>query len=147
MITEPLEYAKAFVDAGSDFITFHVETVSDPVFVINEIKKLGVKVGLSIKPNTGIDSIMDYLPMIDQVLVMSVEPGFGGQKFKESALPKIKELSVLKKALDIDFVISVDGGINADTGKLCKDAGADVLVAGSYIFNSDDPEARIESLR
>jgi ribulose-phosphate 3-epimerase len=147
MITNPLEYAKAFVDAGSDFITFHVETVDDPIYVINEIKKLGVKVGLSIKPNTGVEAIMDYLPVIDQVLVMSVEPGFGGQKFKESALPKIKELSVLKKTLGVDFVISVDGGINAETGKLCKDAGADVLVAGSYVFNSDNPEERIQSLR
>ena len=147
MISDPLAYAKEFVKAGSDRITFHIETVDDPVYAISEVKKLDVKVGLSIKPNTGVDAIMDYLPMIDQVLVMSVEPGFGGQKFMESALKKIEELDVLRKALDLNFLIVVDGGINSETGKRCLEKGADVLVAGSYVFNSEFPQARIDSLR
>lgn len=147
MITNPLDYAAQYVKAGSDRITFHVETVDEPLETIYAIQKLNVPVGISIKPNTSIEAIMDYLPFIDQVLVMSVEPGFGGQKFKESALSKIKELSVLRGALGLSFLIVVDGGINDVTGKMCVNNGADVLVAGSYVFNSENPEERIKSLR
>ena len=147
MISEPLKYVKQFVDAGSDRITFHVETVNDVVYTIEEIRKLNVPVGISIKPGTDVDSIKKYLPLIDQVLVMSVEPGFGGQSFMPDALDKIKELSALKEELDTQFEIVVDGGINKETGALCKAAGVDVLVAGSYVFNSPSPSEKIKSLR
>ena len=147
MISDPLKYAPEFVKAGSDRITFHVETVNDPIKVIEEIKKLNVKVGVSIKPNTSVSSIIELIPMIDQVLVMSVEPGFGGQKFMENSLEKMSLLSKLKKTLNEDLVIVVDGGVNEETAKLCKEAGADVLVAGSYVFKSDNPSERINKLR
>lgn len=147
MIKDPLKYAKEFVNAGSDRITFHIEATKEPMTVINEIKSLGVPVGISIKPNTPVEDIVELLPLIDQVLVMSVEPGFGGQKFMPNALVKIKQLSNLKTELNTEFTIVVDGGINSETGKLCKEAGVDVLVAGSYVFNSDDPLQRIDSLR
>lgn len=147
MITDPFKYAAEFVKAGSDRITFHVETVLNPVELIGKLRKLNVKVGVSIKPDTPVSSIIELLPYVDQVLVMSVEPGFGGQKFMEQALDKISEISRLREDLDNEIIIVVDGGINKDTGKLCKDAGADVLVAGSYIFNSEDAQERIDSLR
>lgn len=147
MISDPLKYAKHFVAAGSDSITFHVEAVTNVVYTINELKKLNVPVGISIKPATSVESIKEYLPLVDQVLVMSVEPGFGGQSFMPEALDKIKELSSLKETLHTEFVIVVDGGINEVTGKQCKDAGVDALVAGSYIFNNENPSERIKSLR
>jgi ribulose-phosphate 3-epimerase len=147
MISNPLQYAEAFVKAGSDRITFHVETVEDPKQVINSLHDLGVKVGISIKPGTDVKAIKEYLAVIDQVLVMSVEPGFGGQRFMDSALDKIKELSMLKKTQNKELLIVVDGGINEETGKLCKDAGADVLVAGSFIFGAENPAEMIRKLR
>lgn len=147
MITEPLKYAKEFVKAGSDRITFHYETVDNVVHTINELKSLDVPVGISIKPNTSVSEIKEFLPLLDQVLVMSVEPGFGGQEFMESALEKIRELKSLKSELNHDFLIVVDGGINEATGALCKEAGVDVLVAGSYIFGAKDAQQRIDSLR
>lgn len=147
MISEPLKYVKQFIEAGSDIITFHVEAVSNVVYTIEEIKKYNVPVGISIKPGTNVDTIIDYLPLVDQVLVMSVEPGFGGQSFMPNALDKIKQLSSLKKELNTEYTIVVDGGINESTGALCKEAGVDVLVAGSYVFNSDNPNKRIASLR
>lgn len=147
MITEPQKYAAAFIKAGSDRITFHIEAVKDPYKIIQYLRGFGVEVGISIKPNTDVLSIEPLLPLIDQVLVMSVEPGFGGQSFIHSALDKIKLLSTLKKTLENELIIVVDGGINQETGLLCKEAGADVLVAGSYVFNSDDPAERVESLK
>jgi ribulose-phosphate 3-epimerase len=127
MITDPEKYAEEFVKAGSDRITFHIEAVDNPF--------------------TSIDSIKELIPLIDQVLVMSVEPGFGGQKFMPNALDKISEISNLRKLWNPELLIVVDGGINEVTGNQCKEAGADVLVAGSYIFGSDNPEKRISSLK
>ncbi len=147
MITDPEKYAEAFVKAGSDRITFHIETVEDPYGLIEKLRELGVGVGVSIKPNTKVDSVKELIPLIDQILVMSVEPGFGGQKFMEGALDKIREIDELRKLWNPELLIVVDGGINETTGKLCKEAGTDVLVAGSYVFNSEDPEERINSLR
>lgn len=147
MITDPEKYIEEFVKAGSDRITFHIETVEDPYGLIEKLRELNVKVGVSIKPATPVESVRELIPLIDQILVMSVEPGFGGQKFMESALDKIKEINNLRKLWNPELLIVVDGGINETTGRLCKDAGADVLVAGSYVFNSDHPEERINSLR
>ena len=147
MIEQPMKYIDAFLKAGSDRITFHIEATDNPLEVINYIKGKNKKVGLSIKPNTPVDAIKEYLPYIDQVLVMSVEPGFGGQSFMESSLSKIHEVSTLKNAINPELLIAVDGGINEITGNQCKNAGADVLIAGSYIFKSEHPEQKIESLR
>ena len=146
MIANPLEYAEAFVKAGSDRITFHLEAVHNPIKVANEIRKLGVPVGISIKPKTDVKTLLAVLEHVDLVLVMSVEPGFGGQSFLPQALDKIRELSTLKKVIDNNYLIEVDGGINKETAKLCKEAGVDVLVAGSYIFDSKDPAKRMEEL-
>ena len=147
MISDPAKYLGEFIKAGSDRITFHIEATNTPIDVINLIREKGAKVGISIKPNTNVNEIADYIPIIDQILVMSVEPGFGGQKFMPNSLEKIKAICALRDKLNKDLLIVVDGGINSETAALCKEAGADVLVAGSYIFNSDDPYSRIEVLR
>lgn len=147
MISDPLKYAKAFIDAGSDRITFHIEAVKDPYEMIEYLRNFGIEVGISIKPNTEVSVIEPLLPLIDQVLVMSVEPGFGGQSFMYDALDKIKLISTLRDSLSNELMIVVDGGINDETGLLCKEAGADVLVAGSYIFNSNNPAERVDSLK
>lgn len=143
MIERPFDYAEAFAEAGADAITFHYESQSDPDATIDKIHSLGKKAGISIKPGTPAKEIFPLLPKLDLVLVMSVEPGFGGQAFLDSALPKIKAI----RELAPNLLISVDGGINADTAKLCRQAGADVLVAGSYFFGAKDPKAAVDSLR
>jgi len=147
MISNPMKYATEFVKAGSDRITFHLEAVEDPMMIIEMLRKLNVKVGISIKPSTDIKKIENIIKHIDQVLVMSVEPGFGGQKFMDNALDKIQGISKYRNQYNEDLLIVVDGGINETTGRKCLEAGADVLVAGSYVFNSENPEERINSLR
>ena len=134
MISHPKDYIESFAKAGADYITFHIETKDDIGTVISMIKKHGKKVGLSIKPKTKVADLIPYLPMIDLVLVMGVEPGFGGQQFNPIALKKISELKDLigKKTV----LISVDGGVNEVTAPACRLAGADVLVSGDYIFKS-----------
>lgn len=146
MISDPKFYAKAFIDAGADYLTFHYEAVEDVKDVINHIKSLGCKVGISIKPNTKVEVLDEYLSSLDLVLVMSVEPGFGGQKFIPSALEKIKYLSDKKKKNNYKYLIEVDGGINDETAKQCVNAGVEVLVAGTYIFASKDRSKTIEGL-
>lgn len=147
MISNPNKYIKAFIDAGSDRITFHIEAVKFPMETIELIRKFGANVGISIKPGTSIELLKPLLPMIDQVLVMSVEPGFGGQEFIMNSVLKIQEIRELSKTLNPELLIVVDGGINEITSKFCAKAGADVLVAGSYVFNSDNPEQKMETLR
>ncbi len=146
MISNPLNYIKQFSDAGSDIITFHVESKSPVKETINEIKKYNKLVGLSIKPKTDVEDIKEYLSDLDLVLVMSVEPGFGGQKFMPSAVDKIKELYELRKNNGYHYLIEVDGGVNADTVKLCKEAGIDIVVAGSYVMNAENRKERIDNL-
>ena len=147
MISNPAKYLGDYIEAGSDRITFHIEATNEPLKVIKMIRNLGVKVGISIKPKTSINTITKLIPLIDQVLVMSVEPGFGGQKFMIDSLEKIKEISALRDKCNRELLIVVDGGINQETALLCKEAGANVLVAGSYIFNSNNPSERIRTLR
>lgn len=147
MIDDPSKYLNDFIEAGSDRITFHIETTLNPIRVINKIRLAGACVGISIKPSTEVREIADLIPLVDQVLIMSVEPGFGGQKFIPNSLEKIKAIRALRDKLNKDLLIVVDGGINQETAVMCKEAGADVLVAGSFVFESDDPYARIESLR
>ena len=143
MIVRPLDYIEAFVKAGADCITFHLESESDPGEVIQKIRSFGKQAGIAIKPGTPAQALLPYLPDLDMVLVMSVEPGFGGQKFMESALPKLEFLRNAAPGL----TLNVDGGINGETGRRCVAAGADMLVAGSYVFGAGDPSAAISSLR
>ncbi|MDE5973913.1 MAG: ribulose-phosphate 3-epimerase [Eubacterium sp.] len=143
MISDPLFYIDDFIKAGADIITFHVECESDIEKTIDKIVDAGCKAALAVKPNTPIDAVYPYLDKLSMVLVMTVEPGFGGQSFMESTMPKIKELRA--KCPDID--IQVDGGINADTVKIAGKAGANVFVAGSAVFKSDNPAATIKLLK
>ena len=142
MIDNPARYIEDFAKAGSDIITIHQEAVKNPKSVIKMIKALGVKAGISIKPKTKVSKIYDLLDMVDLVLIMTVEPGFGGQAFMEDMMPKIKKI---RKRFNGD--IAVDGGINLQTAKKAKKAGANVLVAGTYVFGAKSIKKAIESLR
>lgn len=146
MIENPEKYIDDFSAAGADIITVHYEAVKrDVVSVINQIKKSGIKAGLSIKPKTQPDEIREYIPLLDLLLVMTVEPGFGGQKFMKDCADKIKQIKEYSK--NDNLIIEVDGGINAETALYCKNLGANALVAGSYIFSSSDIKKAIKSLR
>ena len=146
MIEEPIKYIKDYAEAGSDYITFHVEAAEDSMACINLIKSLGVKAGISIKPNTPVSEIHKYLPYLDMVLVMSVEPGFGGQKFMESSIAKVKELKELKEQHGYNYLINIDGGIKDVTLPLVKDY-LDLAVSGSYIANAEDPVRNLNILK
>lgn len=147
MIIDPIKYVESFIKAGADIITFHIESDSDPLKTINLIHSLGAKAGISIKPGTSVDSIKEFLQVLDLVLVMSVEPGFGGQSFMPVSIEKIEELSVLKKTNNYSYEIEVDGGINDVTAPMVIKAGVDVIVAGSYVFKNKDISKAIKSLR
>lgn len=147
MISDPLFYIKDFTQAGADGITFHVECDSDVDATIDEIKKYGKIPALSIKPGTPAEAVFPYLDKIAMVLVMTVEPGFGGQSFMEDMLPKIKAIREECDRRNIPVHIQVDGGITEKTAPLVKEAGADVLVAGSAVFGAEDTVAAIESIR
>ena len=144
MISEPLRYAKAMVDAGADSLTFHVETVHDPVAAATEIRKLGCRVGITLNPATPIEKIFPALDHVDLVLVMSVVPGFSGQKFMPLALPKVEQI---KRRLRADQRLEIDGGVNADTIRSCRDAGVDWFVVASAIFDQPDRAAATRALR
>lgn len=146
MIADPVKYAPDFVKAGADIITFHYEAVKYAEPAIDAIRELGVKVGISIKPLTDINVLDDLLDKVDLILIMSVEPGFGGQAFIPSALDKIKYLADKRKQKGYNYLIEVDGGINKETAKQCIEAGVDILVAGSYIFSSNNRKALIEEI-
>ena len=149
MISPVHKYIQNFADAGADIITFHPEATEDINETINLIKKNKIKVGISLNPNTPIDIIEDYLNKIDLVLIMSVHPGFGGQKFMPEIIEKIKKLSDKKIKQNLNFDIEVDGGINFNNSKLVKDAGANILVSGTTIFkdNNGDIKKNIDALR
>ena len=145
MVNEPQKMAEWFAKAGADFITFHVEAVDNPKAVVEYIKSLHVKVGVALKPATSVDAIKDILDLVDLVLIMTVEPGFGGQKFMEDMLPKITLVTSMRKNKNV--IISVDGGVDNKTAILAKKAGADMLVAGTYIFKHDNWNDAIASLK
>ena len=146
MIENPEKYIKDFANAGADILTFHYEAVKKENIknLISEIKELGVKAGLSIKPKTQPEEILEFLQDLDLVLVMTVEPGFGGQKFMEDCAEKIK---LIKQHAPENLYIQVDGGINAQTGKICTEFGANSLVAGSYIHKAENIKEAISSLK
>ena len=144
MIQDPIRYVKDFADAGSDYITVHIEAEGDIKGAIARIRELGKHPGISLNPDTPVGSIRDFVPLVDLILVMTVQPGFGGQKFRDNGPSKIAEIKKMVSESGRDILISVDGGINRETGKLCTDAGADVLVAGSFLFKMDDMSPEIE---
>ena len=149
MITTPLRFAKAFCDAGADLVVFHVEAdsyqnISDAIDVV---KAQGKKVGLAVKPRTPAAVLYPFIERLDLVLVMTVEPGYGGQSFMPDQLPKIKELRHEIERRGLDCELEVDGGVDPVTAKLCKAAGANVLVAGSAVFGKADRAAQIAAIR
>ncbi len=147
MIENPEKYAQDFIKAGADILTFHYEAMrnDEEIFkLIRLIKAHGVKAGLSIKPKTPAEKILPFLDELDLLLVMTVEPGFGGQKFMEDCAEKIK---VIRKNAPSSLIVQVDGGINAETGRICRDYGATSLVAGNYVYKSADIKSAIESLK
>lgn len=148
MVQDPEYYADVFIKAGADLVTFHYEAVNEEKIrtIAQKIHDQGKKAGISIKPGTPVDVLKPYMHDFDLFLIMSVEPGFGGQSFHPEAVEKIAQLRKMIDASGSKAVIEVDGGINGETGKLCKEAGVDVLVAGSYVFKGDIRKA-VDSLR
>lgn len=145
MIENPEKYVEPFVKAGADIITFHYEAAGEKSReILKMIKSFGVKAGISIKPKTSPDKIFNLLTTADMVLIMTVEPGFGGQSFMPDCAEKIP---YIKKNSPQNMIIQVDGGINAETAKVCTSVGANSLVAGSYVYKSDDIKTAIDSLR
>lgn len=147
MIINPIKYINQFAKVGSDIITFHLESDDDPNEVIDLIHANNVKAGISIRPATPVESLIPFLDKVELILIMSVEPGFGGQKFDPTALAKISWLKEQKEKHGYNYEIEVDGGINGQTSQLCNDAGVDVLVSGSYVFGADDRKSAIDSLK
>ena len=149
MISPVHKYIEAYADAGADIITIHPEATDDLNSSILKIKELNKKVGVSLNPETKIDTVIDHLKKIDLVLIMSVNPGFGGQKFMPEVLEKVKKLSDIKEKQELNFDIEIDGGINFDNSKTAIEAGANILVSGTTIFksNNGDIKKNIELLR
>lgn len=147
MIVEPERYVERFVRAGADIVTVHYEATADPAKTLQSIRSFGAKAALSIKPATPPEAIFPYLPYCDMVLVMSVEPGFGGQSFLPESPEKIRTLRREIDRLGLATLIEVDGGINEKTAPLCIEAGVDILVAGSAVFGRADRRAAIDALR
>lgn len=147
MIDQPERFVEDFIKAGADIVTVHVEATNHLHRVLQQIKAAGAKCGVVLNPHTPLSLIEHVLGDVDMVLLMTVNPGFGGQKFIESVVPKIAALSEMRQARRLDFEIEIDGGVNAETAKLCIDAGADVLVAGSAIYNEPSYKDAIDSIR
>lgn len=148
MITEPIRYIEQFAKAKSDYITVHADACKDFEATIVKIKSYGKKVGVSVNPDKPISLFTDFIDKIDLVLIMSVYAGFGGQKFIEDTMQKVRDLTNLRKDKNLDFLIEIDGGVNTETAKICWENGADALVAGSFIFGKNkDYKELINSIR
>lgn len=147
MIENPGRYVEQFAKAGADLITVHAEACTDLKPIIKKVKECGCKVGISVNPETSIDAIKNIIGDVDLILVMSVHPGFGGQSFIRDVLPKIKQARNLIDKTKRDIYLEVDGGINKENAKLVKQHGANVLVAGNFIFTSNDYREAIQSLK
>jgi ribulose-phosphate 3-epimerase len=147
MIEEPDRWAPGYVEAGAASVTFHVEAAAAPVRLARELRKLGARAGLALKPATPVDPYEDLLGELDMLLVMTVEPGFGGQEFLDLCLPKIRRARELIAKHGGEVWLQVDGGVAADTIERCAAAGADMFVAGSAVFGADDPDAMVADLR
>ncbi len=147
MITEADRHAPAYVEAGAESVTFHVEATAAPVRLAREIRAQGARASMALKPATPIEPYEDLLAELDMVLIMTVEPGFGGQSFLDLCLPKIRAARALMHKHGLEAWLQVDGGISLETIERCAEAGADVFVAGSAVFSADDPDAMVAALR
>lgn len=147
MIEAPERYAMRFIDAGADILTFHLEAANDPAKLLEDIRSEGVMAGISIKPATPVEDVYPFLSDCDMVLVMTVEPGYGGQALIPETLEKVRKIKAEIENRGLNTLIQVDGGINADNASVAKEAGADILVAGSSVFGKTDRKAAIDSLR
>jgi ribulose-phosphate 3-epimerase len=147
MIEDPDRWAPAYVEAGASSVTFHVEAAAAPVRLARELRAKKARAGMALKPATPVDPYEDLLRELDMLLVMTVEPGFGGQKFLDLCLPKIRRTRELSDKHGLDLWLQVDGGVSLETVERCAEAGADVFVAGSAVFGADDPGAMIAALR
>jgi ribulose-phosphate 3-epimerase len=147
MIEEPDRWALGYVEAGAGSVTFHVEAATAPVRLARELRAHDAKAGMALRPATPIEPYEDLLPELDMLLVMTVEPGFGGQEFLDICVPKIRQTRELIDKHGLELWLQVDGGISAETIERCAEAGADVFVAGSAVYSSEDPNAVIDKLR
>lgn len=147
MIEEPEKLISDFAEAGADILTIHAESTPHTNLAIHQIKELGMKAGIAINPGTSPEQIKSLLPLVDLVLVMTVNPGFGGQAFLPETVSKIKELDEWRSENNYSYLIEVDGGITDETVSLCYDAGADVFVAGSYLFKAENMAQAVETLK
>jgi ribulose-phosphate 3-epimerase len=147
MIEDPDRWAPGYAETGAYSVTFHVEAATDPVALARRLRSIGSRAGIALKPGTSAEHFLDILDEFDQVLVMTVEPGFGGQEFMESTMPKLRALREHVSGANLDVWLQVDGGINERTIAIAADAGADTFVAGSSVFLAEDPLDRIASLR
>jgi ribulose-phosphate 3-epimerase len=147
MIEDPDRWAPAYVEAGASSVTFHVEAATAPIRLAREIRAKGARAGMALRPATPVDPYEDLLGELDMLLIMTVEPGFGGQKFLEVCVPKIRRAREIIAKRGGDVWLQVDGGVSLETIEICAEAGADVFVAGSAVFAADDPGAMIDSLR
>ncbi len=147
MIERPEDHIEDYAEAGADLITFHYEATDAPVDgLIDKIHAFGIKAGLSIKPKTDVEVLRPYLDRLDLILIMSVEPGEGGQSFKPNMLEKVRSLAAYREANGLDYLLEIDGGINDETAPKVREAGIDVIVVGSHIFGQKDRKAVIEAL-
>ena len=145
MIEDPDRWAPEYAEAGAGSVTFHVEAAAAPIRLARQLRSLGARAGMALKPATPVEPYVDLLPELDMLLLMTVEPGFGGQKFLDVVVPKIRRA---KQAIgDLDVWLQVDGGVSAETIERCAEAGADVFVAGNAVYGAADPAAAIERLR
>ncbi len=147
MISDPDRWAPTYAEQGADSVTFHVEAAAAPVRLARELRSRGARAGMALKPATPIEPYADLLPELDLVLIMTVEPGFGGQQFLDLCLPKIERARALLDRTGGDVWLQVDGGVSAETIERCAAAGADSFVAGSAVFGADDPDAMVAELR
>ncbi len=147
MIIEPIRYIDRFITDNTGFITVHYEACDDLAATIGKIKESGAKAGVSVKPGTAAEVLDEYLKDLDLILVMSVEPGFGGQKFMDSSLPKIEYYKRKREELGLDYVIEIDGGVGSANAQLVRDAGTDLIVAGSAVFKAADRTAEIKAIK
>jgi len=147
MISDADRWAPSFAEAGAKSVTFHVEAAANPRQVARDIRAAGARAGMAIKPGTNLADYEDLFSELDMVLIMTVEPGFGGQSFMADQLPKVKRAREIIKNLDTDIWLQVDGGVSLDTIAMCAEAGADTFVAGSAVYNTSDPSAAITNLR
>lgn len=147
MISDADRWAPGYAEAGAQSVTFHVEAAANPVAVARDIRRHGARAGMALKPGTRLEDYLDVLPELDMLLVMTVEPGFGGQSFMADQLPKVRAAREAVRAGDLALWIQVDGGVSMKTIEACAEAGADTFVAGSAVYNTADPRAAIDGLR